>query len=168
MLQSSSTTNISASLSDPIVELDRDVGPRILKPAQAARVRAADAWLAQNFALAASRFDELANMEEHGSTAHINAVRLRGAALLRAKRFDEALAVAQEALRLLGHPAADLTTDKEFFDLVATGALQRLQAHAVVAVCLGRQLQDSGGSARASCMHPGLYQPATGQQRKQH
>ena len=104
---------VEALLKDPVTPAD-------LTPAQVARQRGTDAWLGRNYTLAAEYFGELVAMHAAGSSARIQGLRLRGAALLRARHFDEALADARAALAALEQPAADPSTDKLFFDLVAT------------------------------------------------
>ena len=91
-----------------------------------ARQRGSDAWLAKNFAASATAYGELAALLTKGGAERATALRLRGAALLRAKQYEEAIADAQAALASLGQPEADPKTDKEFFDLAALAAMREL------------------------------------------
>ena len=91
--------------------------PQPSGPAQAKR-RATSAWLAKDFSSAADHFGTYAGFHSESTPGRALGLRLRAAALLRAKRFEEAVHEAQAALASLGEPAADPATDKSFFESV--------------------------------------------------
>lgn len=112
----------NVSLYDP----EPGVVVRVQEPTEMAKLRqkGTDAWLARDFSSSASAFGDLASLlaEEKG-LPHAQALRLRGAALLRSKQYDEALVTALTSLASIGQPEADPKTDKEFFELVALAAM---------------------------------------------
>ena len=129
------------------------VVPQPSGPAQAKR-RATSAWLAKDFSSAADHFGTYAGFHSESTPGRALGLRLRAAALLRAKRFEEAVHEAQAALASLGEPAADPATDKSFFESVlyngaSADALATWQLLGVANEALGQQAEAAHSIGRA-------------------
>ena len=127
--------------------------PPVSAPLQARR-KGTDYWLAGDFEQAAAHFLRMAQLYSEGSAARSQALRMRAAALMRLKRFDDALAEGQKALSCLGQPDADPSTDRAFFELVAhrgasADALAAWQLLGVVQEALGRHQEATLSLSRA-------------------
>ena len=121
---------------------------------EAARRKANDAWLARNYQVAADQFGVMAGLHPEGTSERALGLRLRAAALMRCKRFEEAGQEAKAALACLGQPAADPSTDGEFLDLVihegaSVDALATWQLHGVAHEALGIHDEAAQSFARA-------------------
>lgn len=127
--------------------------PPLSEPLQARR-KGTDHWLARNFDAAAEQFLHMANLYSDGTPARSQALRMRAAALMRSRRFEEALSDANAALQCLGQPAADPSTDRDFFERVAhTGAsadaLACWQLHGVAQEAMGKYQEATLSISRA-------------------
>ena len=114
---------ISGNASASVFMDATDGDPHVLMPAlstmQQSQRKGADMMLAGRFEEAAEHFAQVAGLHADGTAGRAHALRLRATALLRARRYVDALADAHAALACVGQPSADASTDKAFFELVA-------------------------------------------------
>ena len=127
--------------------------PPVSAPLQARR-KGTDYWLAGDFEAAAAQFLKMAQLYSEGTAARSQALRMRAAALMRLKRFEDALSDGQKALSCLGQPPADPSSDRQFFELVAhrgssADALAAWQLMGVVQEALGKHQEATLSLSRA-------------------